>query len=130
MLASTYCETLVSVAGALPEIRNGQYIAVTSFCSFSCIVMLSNEEPYCKVMYLVASITTVSSIVQAFSFQHLSVFFSAQSPENPYSLQGGYDTVTSLPPAGGGAPGPPHHHPGTIGSQQGPYRYHSKVTYF
>ncbi|XP_068083914.1 neogenin [Anabrus simplex] len=33
----------------------------------------------------------------------------AQSPENPYSLQGGYDTVASLP-SGGGSVGPPHHH--------------------
>ena len=73
----------------------------------------------------------MNSIVQVLGvLQRLSVFFPAQSPENPYSLQGGYDTVTSLPPVGGGAPGPPHHHPGTIGTQQGPYRYHSKVTYF
>ncbi|PSN38934.1 hypothetical protein C0J52_08943 [Blattella germanica] len=41
---------------------------------------------------------------------HVTLDQAAQSPENPYSLQGGYDTVAS----GGGAPGPPH-------PQQGPY---------
>lgn len=29
---------------------------------------------------------------------NLIFVFVAQSPENPYSLQGGYDTVTALPP--------------------------------
>ena len=38
---------------------------------------------------------------------HVTLDQAAQSPENPYSLQGGYDTVTSA----GGAP-----------VQQGPYR--------
>ncbi|XP_021933563.1 neogenin isoform X2 [Zootermopsis nevadensis] len=52
---------------------------------------------------------------------HVTLDQAAQSPENPYSLQGGYGTVGSLPLAGAGAPGPPHHHPGVTGTQQGPY---------
>ncbi|XP_069703629.1 neogenin isoform X2 [Periplaneta americana] len=52
---------------------------------------------------------------------HVTLDQAAQSPENPYSVQGGYDSVASLPPAGGGgAPGPPHHHH-ISGSVQGPY---------
>jgi hypothetical protein len=62
--------------------------------------------------------------------QHRLFLFSAQSPENPYSLQGGYGTVGSVPTAGGGAPGPPHHHPGASGATQGPYRYINNVPYF